>query len=350
MKSLFFNSIDGDRKYNANDFTRYFSSILSNGVFLNGSNNFKVSAENGMNIIINKGYGNINGNLFFEDSQTRIELPTSHLQKYYIILIRLDYLEREVVITYKETQDINNLQRDEGIYELCLALISVPPSEINILDENITDTRPNAEVCGFVNSLITVDGEELFTQFESEFNNWFDGVKGVFGEDIAGNLLNLINKNKNEISTIRNSFGVSDGIATLDRDGLLNTNQIKKLPISVIKSVDTFTGSLELNGLELGGNKRNIAINIYTDVSSSRSLLRLKSNGNLIFSETLSHFSPSYCTVNILINNEGDLYYRINIDNAYKKPFKIFKKAIKSESNNISITSDAIFMFDILEV
>lgn len=259
-------------------------------------------------------------------------------------------MEREVVITYKETQDINNLQRDEGIYELCLALISVPPSEINILDENITDTRPNAEVCGFVNSLITVDGEELFTQFESEFNNWFDGVKGVFGEDIAGNLLNLINKNKNEISTIRNSFGVSDGIATLDRDGLLNTNQIKKLPISVIKSVDTFTGSLELNGLELGGNKRNIAINIYTDVSSSRSLLRLKSNGNLIFSETLSNFSPSYCTVNILINNEGDLYYRINIDNAYKKPFKIFKKAIKSESNNISITSDAIFMFDILEV
>ena len=72
MKSLFFNSIDGDRKYNANDFTRYFSSILSNGVFLNGSNNFKVSAENGMNIIINKGYGNINGNLFFEDSQTRM--------------------------------------------------------------------------------------------------------------------------------------------------------------------------------------------------------------------------------------------------------------------------------------
>lgn len=350
MKSLFFNSIDGDRKYNANDFTRYFSSILSNGVFLNGNNNFKVSVDNGMNITVNKGFGNINGNLFFEDSPTTLEIPTNHAQKYYIIVVRLDYLKREVTITYKETQDINNLQRDEGAYELCLALISVPPSEINILDENITDTRPNAEVCGFVNSLITVDGEELFTQFENEFNNWFDGVKGVFGEDIAGNLLNLINKNKNEISTIKKSFGAPNGIATLDREGLLNANQIKIMPMRVIKSVDRFTGSLELNGLELGGGKRNTVINIYTNVTSSDKWLQLKSNGALVLNETLRNSSSSYCVVNIIINNEGDLYYRINVDNAFKKPFKIFEKAIKNESSNISITCDVTFTFDILEV
>lgn len=350
MKSLFFNSIDGDRKYNANDFTRYFSSILSNGVFLNGDNNFKVSIDEGMNIVVNKGYGNINGNLFFEDSPTKLEIPISHLQKYYIIVVRLDYLERNVTINYKETQDINNLQRDEGAYELCLALISVPPSEINILEENITDTRPNSKVCGFVNSLIKVEGEELFTQFENEFNNWFEDVKGVFGDDVAGNLLNLINENKNEILEIKDSFGRPDGIATLDGDGLLKNSHLPIPPIKVIQTMERFTNILELNGLGLGNNERNKIINIYTNVSNSSKSLTLTANGIIVLNETLKSSSFNFAVINIVINNEGDLYYRINIDNIIKKPFKIFEKAIKSNNSNIIINSDETFYFDISEV
>ena len=348
MKSLFFNSIDGDRKYNANDFTRYFSSILSNGVFLNGDNNFKVSVGSGMNITVNKGFGNINGNLFFEDAPTTLEIPTNHVQKYYIVVVRLDYLQREVTITYKETQDINNLQRDEGAYELCLALISVPPSEINILDENITDTRPNAKVCGFVNSLITVDGEELFSQFESEFNNWFDGVKGVFGEDVAGNLLNLINSNKDEISKIKNSFGKAGGVATLNSDGFIDEEHIQKQTIKLLNSSDVGTKTLELNGLNFGQASKNKVVNLYTSASSSASNFKITSNGEIILNERVESSSFAYVHIIIIINNSGEVLYRMHFDSKDRNPFKKTSKAISSE--NISISYDKTFKYDILEV
>jgi hypothetical protein len=39
----------------------------------------------------------------------------------------------------------------------------------------------------------TADMEAFVTQAGADFNTWFDGIKGILGEDEAGNLLNLIN-------------------------------------------------------------------------------------------------------------------------------------------------------------
>jgi len=49
-KSGFFNSSGGDRVYDATDFTRYFGSLATNGVFWASASNLKVSPGAGVNI------------------------------------------------------------------------------------------------------------------------------------------------------------------------------------------------------------------------------------------------------------------------------------------------------------
>jgi len=60
----------------------------------------------------------------------------------------------------KESVDIGN-----NIYEICLAEVKVK-STTNIAETDIVDKRLNTDLCGIVNSLISVNGEELYTKFE----------------------------------------------------------------------------------------------------------------------------------------------------------------------------------------
>ena len=57
------------------------------------------------------------------------------------------------------------LQRNENIYEICIAEVTVK-STSNITAEDIKDTRLDKNICGIVNSLISVDGEELYQRFQ----------------------------------------------------------------------------------------------------------------------------------------------------------------------------------------
>ena len=72
-KSSFFNAelVDGeyDRVYLAEDYARYFSSFIGNGVFPNPSNNLKVvaSGEN-MKVTVKAGKAWINGYYYENDS------------------------------------------------------------------------------------------------------------------------------------------------------------------------------------------------------------------------------------------------------------------------------------------
>ena len=47
MRSGFHNSINGDRKYNAQDMSMPYREIISNGVFPNPSNQLQVTASSG---------------------------------------------------------------------------------------------------------------------------------------------------------------------------------------------------------------------------------------------------------------------------------------------------------------
>ena len=60
MRSGFFNSIDGDRKYDADDISNYFLKLISNGVFATPANSMQIQAAGGMKVKVTPGWAFIN--------------------------------------------------------------------------------------------------------------------------------------------------------------------------------------------------------------------------------------------------------------------------------------------------
>ena len=199
-QGLFFPSKNGDRKYRASDFTGYFSKLFSNGVFSNNSKNLQViaSATNGLSLIVEAGYGNINGYLYQLSEPKTVVFniaDVSGTAKKGSVVLRMDLTERKMTVEAKGTDD---LTRNATVYELMLARILIPGNGKPITQGMIQDTRGDGNVCGFVSSLIDIDPTTLWTQFETDWNEWLTEIKGTVGDDAAANLALEIEKIKNE--------------------------------------------------------------------------------------------------------------------------------------------------------
>lgn len=206
-----FNSNNGDRKYKAEDLAILFATFLSNGICPDPSTNLQVIANDDMTVTIKAGMAWIKGHFYYNDSDLILSIKAADgiLNRIDRVAVKLVASVRAINIVAKEgpfasTPAALDLQRDADAYELGIADIYITAGATSISQGNITDQRQNSELCGWVNSLITVDSTTLFNQFtqgftdkelqfQSDFTTWFNTIKDQLGTDAAGNLLNLIN-------------------------------------------------------------------------------------------------------------------------------------------------------------
>lgn len=188
-----------DRDYTANQFMKYFSLFVGNGVFVSPTNQLKVIPGTGLSVIITEGWGFINGAWYHNDSNLEIPLVTNGTSNNRVDSIRLRYSESSRSISSAVFTGDTNIVRGGTIYDLELAEVIVTPGSATISASNITDTRPNENVCGFVKGLVEViSTDDLFSQFESIFNDWLNTVKGQVTDDLAIRLqleFNELNQN-----------------------------------------------------------------------------------------------------------------------------------------------------------
>lgn len=187
VKYGFFDSINGDRTYNADDISNYFLKLISNGVFATPSTCMQVQALSGMTVSVAPGWGFINCKWIENDSNYSLQLDEADASMNRIdrIVLRLDRSQqaRNITIEIKKgttavTPTPPALTRAGAVYELSLAQIAVNAGVSLITQANITDERANTEVCGWVTGLIDqLDTSELFAQFTSAFNTWFTEIK-----------------------------------------------------------------------------------------------------------------------------------------------------------------------------
>ena len=174
--------MEPDRLYEAEIFRKYFAKFLSNGVYFGnyknyGENSMKVTADGGLNIRVAKGAGLIEGADYENEDESvfTLERPASGTRVDRVI-VKLDKTlatrETQLYIKQGNASTPANLQRDDNIYEICLAEVTVK-STSNIETADIVDKRTNSTLCGIVNSLISVDGEELYKRFQE----YIDSIK-----------------------------------------------------------------------------------------------------------------------------------------------------------------------------
>ncbi|OGS58483.1 MAG: hypothetical protein A2Y19_00575 [Firmicutes bacterium GWE2_51_13] len=161
IRSGFFNSVAGDRVYSASEFAEYFAAFIGSGVFPEPSTSLKIEATTGLTLKIKAGKAWINGYFLINDADFTEVIPVdavlNRIDRY---VIRLHFASRQISILRKEgiaasSPVAPSVTRDAESIELSLALVQVNAGTSSITSGNITDTRADASVCGFVSSTIT---------------------------------------------------------------------------------------------------------------------------------------------------------------------------------------------------
>lgn len=249
----FYNSDNGDRVYDADSFSEWLRPFFKTGVF-NGE--LQVLASSGMEVIVDTGNAFIEGKLKKFDSQTTltVEQASANSTRIDSVICRRNDTDRDFTLMIVKGTTVAPLPvRENGIYDIVLAHITVPASAVEIKQENIADTRMNADICGWVVSNVEeVDFSQVSAQwadyianFEANelqaFNEWFDTIKGQLSTDQAGSLQLQIDEQANKIAT--NTANISANKADIDSisadiTSLQQTTSTNTSDIQAIKARD----------------------------------------------------------------------------------------------------------------
>ena len=192
ITSGFFNSKSGDRKYNAEQMSKYFDKLITSGVFPNPSTQLQVVESSGMTINVLPGRGIVDCRWVDNDANHSLVIESSDalLDRIDAIIMKLDLTEevRAINIEVKKGTPGTNpvppsMTRDECVQEYCLATIRVKRLAEVITQADITDTRPDSKVCGWVTGLITqVDTSTLFEQWQSAYEQFYEESNEKFAQ------------------------------------------------------------------------------------------------------------------------------------------------------------------------
>lgn len=180
----FFNSLDGDRVYNADTFNNYFEGLVSDGVFANHLDGFKVTAAGGLSVSVGSGRAIVGNKWVKNDASVSLSLTAAHvtLNRYTKICLRADESARTVSLLAVDGDPASSPVKPDPIrtgtqYEIILAYVYVAAGAAAITAVNIEDTRANSDVCGFVAGLVQqVDTSDLFTQYEAAYEEQLDAM------------------------------------------------------------------------------------------------------------------------------------------------------------------------------
>lgn len=253
----FFNAIldpegNPDRAFDANDFSKYFGTLIKNGIFPNPSSNFQIQGDqNNMSVKAEPGLAWIEGHLAYDDSVfiLNIDPADSTLDRIDRVVLRLDTLERCIKWVVKKGElsgrpVAKTLQRDADAYEIALADITINHGATKVTQTMITDLRMNTELCGWVTGTVTqIDTTTLFNQMEQwkadyiaktntwttdqenkfltwkqlfetsatdwrteeerKFTEWLDSLKGKLEGDVAASLTLRVDDIEERLNTMQ---------------------------------------------------------------------------------------------------------------------------------------------------
>lgn len=185
LKSGFYNAMltggDYDRKYNANDYSNVFSAFLKDGVRRSGLDDFRVTFSD-LTPTVKLGYAICGGRWVQLDADyvmNPIATPVGDYARIDAVVLRVDTREpvRAASIIYRvgtpaSSPTAPGKDTTTGISELILATVEVEPYAATV---KVTDTRPDANVCGWVTTPVGYD--EYFTTLDSRFESWFEEKK-----------------------------------------------------------------------------------------------------------------------------------------------------------------------------
>lgn len=208
----FYDSLNGDRKYTAVQFSYLFNSLIKDGIFMHVGEHLNVKEGTGMQVNVGSGFAWFNSTWTRNDADYSLTITASDL-----LQVRIDAIVLEVdetvssrtnsikVITGTPSSNPQKptLTNTADIHQYPLAYVTVGVGVTSITQANIENcigTNP----CPFVTGVLdTIDATTLIAQWEAQFNEWFENLDYVLEGDVGAKLFSLIDKNKQNIEKVR---------------------------------------------------------------------------------------------------------------------------------------------------
>lgn len=223
----YFNSINGDRKYNADQMSNYFQGLVSDGVYETVGNKLQVLALSGMEVGVQTGRALLDCKWLNNDAVHNITINAAHvlLNRYTAIVMKLDKSARTIDIIAKDGENASNpikptMINTTSVIEYCLAYIYVKAGTTTISQSDITDMR-GSSLCPWVTGVVKqVDTSQLFLQYQTAYEEyaadmrtWMDEQKAEFDAWMATLTEEL--KVNTYLKEYRNIITVSEETLTL---------------------------------------------------------------------------------------------------------------------------------------
>lgn len=210
VRGFFYNSVNKDRMYNGQDMNEDKAPFYKEGVCFG---QLAVTSD-GSSMTVNVDGGAKTGYAFMNHhtihNTTVLPLLVSQaggtLPRIDRVILQNDEMERKPDIfirqgEYASKPQAPQLVNNDVIQEKCLAEIYVAAGAVKITQKDITDTRADTGLCGFIASQFQdIDFEQIQRQFDKyfadfkeenllEFMEWFETIKNVLESAQNGDLL-----------------------------------------------------------------------------------------------------------------------------------------------------------------
>lgn len=223
VTSGFFNSLNGDRKYNAEQMSAIFDGIINDGILANIGTAFTISALSGNTITVGIGRAWFNSTWVYNDAILPITAEDSEvlLDRYDAVVIEVDRSDsvragdiKIIEGTPSSSPSYPTMESSTYVHQYPLAYIYRAGGSSEITQANITSMIGTSR-CPYVTGILQVQNidnivaqwyaewYQWFTLLTSEsttdidawigeqqtaFNEWFSGLQDILDEDVAASL------------------------------------------------------------------------------------------------------------------------------------------------------------------
>lgn len=200
----FYDSLNHDRLYNAQQMSAIFDGIINDGVFASVGSHFSVVPGTGMHVLVKSGRAWFNSTWTLNDSDIDLTIDAADS-----LLGRIDTVVLEVnseqatransikVVkgTAASTPAKPTLTNTTTVHQHPLAHITVAKNTTAITASMIEIVVGKTD-CPFVTAILqTTDITNLFAKWENDFQTWFSTIRSTLDGDVALNLQNQIDAN-----------------------------------------------------------------------------------------------------------------------------------------------------------
>lgn len=207
----FFNAVNGDRKYDAEDFGSLFDGIIRDGVFKGVGNQLAVRWANGRTITVDTGRAWFRRT--WTDNSSLLQLTVDQGDVVYnrkdSVVLKIDKTpggRRNSIYIKKGIADSQHqgmaptLDNSEQVLEVSLADIYVPKGSTTLSNSSITNNIGNNKCPWVTAPLEYLSTEALTNRLQAEWTNWSDSKKAEFDQ---------------WFKVIKDSLGAAGGLAEL---------------------------------------------------------------------------------------------------------------------------------------